>query len=310
HQGAEITYLEIPQLVSPGYVLTKDFLLLATDKGGLVRSLDIAAGKVAPLDKNARFLDAKRQLSEKSNSLFFVDGNKAADALERAVSMVSSLNPALQKAQQEGSGPLQILELLRVAPLAAGESVNENNRVTSRLFVALADVPKTSKPVSAPPSGLPPGLLALLNPQAAPAAEDKPGEPATASPGKAGEKSAGQRDPFRPVILPERVRKAQERPVIPQTPLQRYDLESLKLVGILWGELGNKALIQAPDGKGYTVTANTLIGSRGGVIKEIQADRIIVEESRQDEFGKFHPVNVTVPLRREGGAVTTAPANR
>jgi len=69
-------------------------------------------------------------------------------------------------------------------------------------------------------------------------------------------------------------------------------------------------LIQAPDGKGYTVTAGTLIGSKGGVIKEIQADRIIVQESRQDEFGKYHPVNVTVPLRRGAGAVTTAPANR
>ena len=87
-----------------------------------------------------------------------------------------------------------------------------------------------------------------------------------------------------------------------RTPLQRYDLDSLKLVGVLWGQLGNKALIQAPDGKGYTVTVNTLVGSRGGVIKEIQADRLIVEESRRDEFCKYEKATVTVPLRREGAA--------
>ena len=302
YQGVEITYLEIPQLLSPAYAVTKDFLLVATDKAKLMSALDIAAGKVASLDKNARFLEAKGQLSEKSNGVFFINGNKAADSIGRIVSVVASMNPALKNAQQQGSGLLQALELLRVAPFAVGESVNDKNWITSRVFMALADIPKTPKPAAAAPSEPPPGLLALLNPQAAPAPADKPGESSIASPGKVAEKSGAQRDPFRPVILSEKVCKGQEPPIVARTPLQRYDLDSLKLVGVLWGQLGNKALIQAPDGKGYTVTVNTLVGSRGGVIKEIQADRLIVEESRRDEFCKYEKATVTVPLRREGAA--------
>jgi type IV pilus assembly protein PilP len=95
----------------------------------------------------------------------------------------------------------------------------------------------------------------------------------------------GKRDPFLPpfsTTAPETTTAAEEA----RTPLQRFDLGQLKLVGVIWATDEPKALIEDGGGLGYIVTRGTLIGSRGGVVKMIEPKRVVVEEYETDFFGK------------------------
>jgi type IV pilus assembly protein PilP len=71
-----------------------------------------------------------------------------------------------------------------------------------------------------------------------------------------------------------------------KTPLQRFELGQLKLVGVIWEASEPKALIEDSGGLGYIVTRGTLIGSNGGIIKAIESKRVVVEEYHTDFFGK------------------------
>jgi len=92
-----------------------------------------------------------------------------------------------------------------------------------------------------------------------------------------------QRNPFKTFIV-----KATERPsvVAPKTPLQRYELEQLKLVAIMWGINSPAAMVETPDGKGYSIKKGYLIGNREGRVKRIEKDRVIVEERFTEAGGE------------------------
>jgi len=95
---------------------------------------------------------------------------------------------------------------------------------------------------------------------------------------------SGKRDPFFSPLY----RVTEQAPMTEgaRTPLQRLDLGQFKVVGILLETGEPKALIEDNSGLGYIVTSGTLIGSKGGVIKSIESDRILVEEYETDFYGK------------------------
>ena len=92
-----------------------------------------------------------------------------------------------------------------------------------------------------------------------------------------------QRNPFKTFIV-----KSTDRPpvVTPKTPLQRYELEHLKLVAIMWGINSPVAMVETPDGKGYSIKKGYLIGNREGRVKRIEKDRVIVEERFTEAGGE------------------------
>ena len=110
----------------------------------------------------------------------------------------------------------------------------------------------------------------------------------------------GKRDPFKPFIALGPKRQVTTAPL---TPLQRYDVSELKLVGILKGPMGYRALVEDAGGKGFIVAKGTLIGRGNGQVKEIHKDRMVVEETYQDIFGQVKRRLISVPLRKpeEGG---------
>jgi type IV pilus assembly protein PilP len=93
----------------------------------------------------------------------------------------------------------------------------------------------------------------------------------------------GKRDPF---LSPFYVPPEEPAPEEAKTPLQRFDLGQLKLVGVIWEADEPKALIEDGGGLGYIVTRGTLIGSKGGIIRTIEPRRIVVEEYEIDFSGK------------------------
>jgi type IV pilus assembly protein PilP len=54
------------------------------------------------------------------------------------------------------------------------------------------------------------------------------------------------------------------------------------LRAIIWGKMGNKALVEDATGKGYVLAVGTYVGQNDGIVKKILEDRIVVEEYIRD----------------------------
>ena len=106
-----------------------------------------------------------------------------------------------------------------------------------------------------------------------------------------------RRDPFQSMVQLIKIAKAQSE--LP--PLQRIEINDLKLLGIIWGGYGYFGLVQTPDGKGYTVKEGMLVGPNNGVIKSVSENRIIVAEPTIDINGKKTRKEIEIPLRTKEG---------
>jgi len=93
---------------------------------------------------------------------------------------------------------------------------------------------------------------------------------------------SGRRDPFAPVIQELQVGKMDS--TLP--PLQRVTLTELNLIAIVWGAYGYTAMVQTPEGYGYTVRRGTRIGQNNGVVSAVTERGIIVQERFTDVYGK------------------------
>lgn len=96
----------------------------------------------------------------------------------------------------------------------------------------------------------------------------------------------GKRDPFKPFkaigsspVKPGRSAENLE-------PLQRWELERLQVVGILWDVAKPKAMIKDPDGAIYTASIKTKIGRNDGFIAAIREGEIVVFELTYYEDGR------------------------
>ena len=111
-----------------------------------------------------------------------------------------------------------------------------------------------------------------------------------------------RRDPLEPLVKdvpPDVLRPKPRPPERPLGPLERFDLSALKLVGVVWGELGRKALIKAPDGKSYFATLETYMGKYSGKVIAIENDRLVIEEQYVNAEDKLVPKTLTLQLRRK-----------
>ena len=92
---------------------------------------------------------------------------------------------------------------------------------------------------------------------------------------------SGRRDPFLPILQSGEQDALDSR--LP--PLQRVGLTELSLIAVLWGNYGYTAMVQTPDGKGYSIRRGTRIGPNNGVVSSITERGIIVQERFTDVYG-------------------------
>ncbi|MGK7345337.1 MAG: pilus assembly protein PilP [Candidatus Nitrospinota bacterium M3_3B_026] len=118
----------------------------------------------------------------------------------------------------------------------------------------------------------------------------------------------GKRDPFRPLIAMTEGPAAVEEVCEPERPrelLENYNLMSLKLAGVIQAGAGEAAvLIEAPDGKGYTVREGMYLGKNCGKVIDIKSDYLLIREKVHTpgaEAGVFEPVETMLKLRPEEG---------
>jgi type IV pilus assembly protein PilP len=91
----------------------------------------------------------------------------------------------------------------------------------------------------------------------------------------------GRRDPFVPPAVDRPLSQGVVRG--PFLPLQRFDLDKLKLTGIIWDVMHPKAMITDPEGKVHIVGPNTKIGKNNGYIAVIREGEVVVVETSEDE---------------------------
>jgi type IV pilus assembly protein PilP len=108
--------------------------------------------------------------------------------------------------------------------------------------------------------------------------------------------AAIRRDPFRPFTLNLRATVRRRDNL---SPLERYELGQLKLVGIVWNTKNPTALVEDASGLGYTVRVGTPIGANEGRVVKISPNTVAVEEEYIDLYGAKKKREVSMKLAAE-----------
>ncbi|MCB9792617.1 MAG: pilus assembly protein PilP [Alphaproteobacteria bacterium] len=102
----------------------------------------------------------------------------------------------------------------------------------------------------------------------------------------------GKRDPFRSFF-----RTVESTGVGPApTPLQRFDIDQYRLVGIVWGIDDARAMVQDPEHTGHVIEIGTYIGKNWGKVTQITASAVIVTEEYQTLDGELVTNQITMSL--------------
>lgn len=110
----------------------------------------------------------------------------------------------------------------------------------------------------------------------------------------------GRRDPFRSLLIGRKVGGEEEQIEIVNE-LQKHDLGSLKLVGVIWGEVGRIALFETPDGKGYAAQVGMPIGKGNSHVKEITSNKVVIVQRFKNVRGQVETREVALELKKEEG---------
>ena len=114
---------------------------------------------------------------------------------------------------------------------------------------------------------------------------------------------SNKKDPFKPFMAV----KIEEKKSVLSTkkaehdalPIHSYDVSQFKLIGIVTGARGSRAMVTDPGGKGYVLKVGMLIGKNDGKIVLINTDGIDVVEQFRDENGKTRKETIKLTLPRK-----------
>jgi type IV pilus assembly protein PilP len=109
---------------------------------------------------------------------------------------------------------------------------------------------------------------------------------------------SGRRDPFEPLTM---VKKPIAQKNVPLTPLEKFDLAQLRLIGVILGKGEPRAMVVAPDGKSYILKKGVKVGKNDGRVVGIKPDAVLVEERYYDFSGEIRKSVESIQLpKREG----------
>jgi type IV pilus assembly protein PilP len=122
----------------------------------------------------------------------------------------------------------------------------------------------------------------------------------------------GKIDPFIPLVRDEPVKAVKEegdddakgkkrKKRVPQTPLEKIEINQLRLRAIVVAPSGNRALVEESSGKGYILSEGTYIGRNQGVVTIIEKDKVIVEETVESIQGDISTQEKELKLPKPPG---------
>lgn len=107
----------------------------------------------------------------------------------------------------------------------------------------------------------------------------------------------GKRDPFKSAYKDVEGKKQEMGG--PVGPLQRYEIDQLKLVAVVSGIAQPRAMVTAPDGKGYTIKIGTRIGKNFGRVQRIKTSEVIIAEDYRDWNGRKVTNYIHMSLKKD-----------
>ena len=121
-------------------------------------------------------------------------------------------------------------------------------------------------------------------------------EPAAAAPVAYHYDPTDKVDPFKSYIRRQVTLQSDDA----TSPLERFDLSQLIVMGIIWGVDEPRALIKDPTGKGYIVRTGTPIGKNKGRILRIEDNKVVVKETYLDHLDRATTKEVELELYANG----------
>jgi Tfp pilus assembly protein PilP len=91
--------------------------------------------------------------------------------------------------------------------------------------------------------------------------------------------------------------KKRKSPLV--TPLEKIELKNLKLMGVMFSDSGNIAIIKDPNGKEHIISEGARIGVNSGRVIRILTQKIIIEEQHRDTNGDFVIIKKELSLEGE-----------
>jgi type IV pilus assembly protein PilP len=145
------------------------------------------------------------------------------------------------------------------------------------------------KKAAAPRSAAPAAAKAAPAPAASPAASPE---------AEVAYSSVGKRDPFKSFLGDLR---ATTGAVVTRcnTPLGRFELDQLRLVAVVTGLADPLAMVEAPNGVGYSVRKGACIGRNGGVVATIRTGEVVVTEWAMRADGTREKTETSLRLPKE-----------
>lgn len=111
--------------------------------------------------------------------------------------------------------------------------------------------------------------------------------------------STGKRDPFRSFMWERPDRMSAQAAA---GPLEKFDLNQLEVVAVVWRTGNARALVEDPSGESHIVGEGTAIGKNQGHVVRIDDDSVVVKETYVDYLGQETTKDVEMRMRRnEGG---------
>lgn len=110
--------------------------------------------------------------------------------------------------------------------------------------------------------------------------------------------SIGKRDPFKSFMAEA---DSSGAGIVSRctTPLGRFELDQLKLVAVVTGLEDPVAMVEGPNGIGYSLRRGACIGRNGGVITAVRSGEVVVSEWVTRADGTREKAQTVVKLPRQ-----------
>ena len=112
---------------------------------------------------------------------------------------------------------------------------------------------------------------------------------------------SSKKDPFKPYIVAVNIPAGTSRKNtnISDLPIHSYEISQFRLLGVLLGGNGDRAMVADPQGRGYVLRTGMTIGKNNGRVASITSGGVDVLEQYRDDSGKIRKERISIKLPRK-----------
>lgn len=109
----------------------------------------------------------------------------------------------------------------------------------------------------------------------------------------------GKRDPFQNLYQMKELTPL--TPVNhPKTPLEKWSIDQLRLAMTVTGTSTPFAVVEDPNGRGWTIRDGDWVGQHAGKVTAIQRDQVVITETITDHAtGRVYPSNILLKVPKD-----------